>query len=482
MSSREAPPAAPDEASATPPADGATTDASATGAADTSDASPATGPRALAWIRADTLSTPTPVPALAPPLIGAWPRRRGRGAAIVVPIVVLVTIGAAYALTMLFWPLAAIRPALAPVDVTPQAAPVSAPAWPSTGEASVAVVGAGTLSHGGEIVPLASLTKLVTALVVLSERPLEPGEDGESFETGFAEVNTYLQLSAAGESSYPVPNPGVVTEREALAASLVGSSGNHTQLLVDRVFGGTEAYLPIARAWLAENGLGGLTIVDATGIGWGNTGSPEAVALLGQRAMENPVIAELVALPSVEVEGAGVIENTNQLIGQDGVVGLKTGTLYEVHNVLLVRDVAAGDETARIVAATLDQPDPETRWESIEALTDSVAAELEPRVAVPAGTPLGEVRTAWGAEAGVVTEADASLTLWNGASASLSPRLNVGEVGEETVAGASAGSLVVTGSLGDTEVEAVLDGEIAEPSAWWRLTNPLVLLGVLDWR
>ena len=54
------------------------------------------------------------------------------------------------------------------------------PAWPSEGEATVAVEGVGSLgSTGGQTpVPIASVAKVMTAYLTLKQFPLEPGEEG----------------------------------------------------------------------------------------------------------------------------------------------------------------------------------------------------------------------------------------------------------------------------------------------------------------
>jgi D-alanyl-D-alanine carboxypeptidase (penicillin-binding protein 5/6) len=74
-------------------------------------------------------------------------------------------------------------------------------------------------------------------------------------------------------------------------------------------------------------------------------------------AMRVPALAAIVAMPAAVVPVAGVVRNTNTLLGQDGIIGLKTGSTQAAGGCLLV---AAWQEVngrnVLIVAATFGQP------------------------------------------------------------------------------------------------------------------------------
>ena len=65
------------------------------------------------------------------------------------------------------------------------------PAWPSEGEATVAVEGVGSLgSTGGQKpVPIASVAKVMTAYLTLKQFPLKPGEEGFQVRITQAQVD-----------------------------------------------------------------------------------------------------------------------------------------------------------------------------------------------------------------------------------------------------------------------------------------------------
>src|SRR5580693_4714589 len=74
--------------------------------------------------------------------------------------------------------------------------------WPSSGSAAVEVVGVGSLGsyHGTTPRPLASVTKLMTALVVLKTHPLRAGLDGPTIPISAADVGVYRADLASDQS------------------------------------------------------------------------------------------------------------------------------------------------------------------------------------------------------------------------------------------------------------------------------------------
>ena len=52
--------------------------------------------------------------------------------------------------------------------------------------------------------PIASLTKMMTAYIVLRDHPFALGTDGPSFTMTQADVNAWVRASQTGESNVPV--------------------------------------------------------------------------------------------------------------------------------------------------------------------------------------------------------------------------------------------------------------------------------------
>jgi D-alanyl-D-alanine carboxypeptidase (penicillin-binding protein 5/6) len=216
--------------------------------------------------------------------------------------------------------------------------------------------------------------------------------------------------------------------------------------------------------------------VTPSGFDEGNIATPEALLQLGERAMQNPVFAEIVGTASADIPGAGIVTNTNGMLADPGVVGIKTGTLVG-WSMLTAKDATIGDTTVHLYAAVLNQGSDEERLAVTRSLfADAEAALQTVAPAVPAGTVVGTVDTLWGADVDLVTDEDATVLLWNGASASAAATL---ALSDERDAGDEAGTLSVSGPLNAVEIGVALSDELPGPSPWWRLTHPLELLGVV---
>ncbi|MDJ1114329.1 D-alanyl-D-alanine carboxypeptidase family protein [Microbacterium dauci] len=457
------------------------TDAADLDAPETSPTDPpltATGRIALTWVDDDALR-PEPSPQtsefeLLPPL--RRPRRRFDARIAVVPTVAVIALAIAYVAGMLLWPLSAVEPNVTTAEATPLRGGAASVEWPTDGAGAVSVSGFSTAASTDESVQLASLTKLVTALVVLDEAPLEVGEQGPSYDFVFADRSEYWQYIAENQSALNVPDGGSLTQYELLQGMLIASASNYADRLATELFGSVEAYTDAANAWLDANGLADVTVTDASGFDRDNTATPRAIVALAKQAMANPVIAEIVATPSAELEGAGFFENTNELLGTDGVVGIKTGSYGGYYNLVAARTASVGGEEVTIFGAVTGQPTDALRVEEAARLLDEVTADAATPSTLAAGTVVASVTTAWGASANIVTDADASLLLWNAASAETDATI---DLGDERAAGDDAGTLALTGPAGATEVGLVLDDAVPGPDMWWRLSHPLELLGII---
>ena len=439
---------------------------------------------ALGWVDPDAAAAPRPAPAFvvsgttrrSADLLAGRRRRRILRPATVVPTILLILLIGAYTAATLLWPLTAVQPTVRPVAVQPLPAPAAQPAWPEQGEAAIALEGIpGELSSSASAPEsIASITKVVTALVVLDRLPLTPGEQGPSYAFTQADSADYWQYRARGESSLDVPVDGSLTELQMLQGMLIASANNYAQRLASDLFPSNADFAAAANTYLTERGITGITIVNPTGIEAGNTATPAALIALAEKALANPVIAEIVRTPELTLPGAGTFKNGNPLLADPGVVGVKTGTL-DAWNLLSAKDFTVGTVTVRAYAAVLGQPGPDTRNQVTRDLFARIGDELQLRPSVTTGTVVGHVETLWGQESDVVTIADASVVLWNSAVAETSARFDLGQSRE---AGDIVGTLTVNGPLDTDTVDARLASTIEPPDPWWRLTHPLDLFGL----
>ena len=96
--------------------------------------------------------------------------------------------------------------------------------------------------------------------------------------------------------------------------------------------------------------------------------------------------------PLVTLPGAGTVVNTNDLLTDPAVIGLKTGSLRGAYNLLAAKDVVSGDTTLRVYAVALGQPSDEARDTETARLLTGVAAEASAPTVLAAGTVAGVAR------------------------------------------------------------------------------------------
>jgi len=444
---------------------------------------------ALAWVdddevagrstRGDLAASAGPYALAHADLLAERPRRspvRASAALPAVGVAALVTGG--YAAATLLWPLSAVAPDVLPAVVAAPAAVAAAPAWPAEGAGATAVDGLGaTVSTGDEPTSIASITKLVTALVVLDQMPLAAGEQGPAFAFTAADRREYLSYLADDQSALDVPAGGTLTQYQLLQGVLIGSANNYADRLVSELWPNEDVYAGAANAWLQEHGLAGVAVVDSSGIDPDNRADPASVVALGRAAMAHPVIAEIVAQRSVDLPGAGLIENTNRLLADPAVVGVKTGSLFGSFNLVAAQDAMFDGTRVRAYAVALGQPDDDTRHAATAALLERTLAEVAASPALPGGTLAGTATTPWGATADIVTDADVRVALWNGDGAQTAAEF---DLGDDRTAGDPVGELTLTGPLGTASTPLRLAGDLPDPDAWWRLSHPLELWGLID--
>jgi D-alanyl-D-alanine carboxypeptidase (penicillin-binding protein 5/6) len=445
----------------------------------TSTTVPAPSPTALAWVDEGVFTSgrSTSTSWLADPdgdLLAERPRRSAFRPVILLPVAVVVLLVLAYVGGAAAWPLDAIRPQVSPTTVEGATAAAATPAWPAQGSAAVAVDGFGApLASTQNPSTIASITKVVTALMVLDQKPLKLGEQGPSYPMTSADAATYRRMLNAGESVLKVPVGSSMSEYQLLQGMLIGSAGNYAAKLAGSIWANDSDFAGAANVWLGQHGLSGISLVGPTGISKLNKADPASLIPLGKLAMANPVIAEIVGTKSVTLPGAGLVQNTNELLAEPGVVGIKTGTL-DTYDLLAAKDVTVGDTKVRLYATALGQADDKKRIAATDALFAELQKELTPFTSVPKGTKVGTVTTKWGETVPIVTTSDADVVLWNGATGTVATDFALKDAATK---GDKVGTLSVAGPVDKASTDVALASDLDGPSLWWRLTHPLALLG-----
>ncbi|HEY1465764.1 MAG TPA: hypothetical protein VGF11_01815, partial [Acidimicrobiales bacterium] len=143
-------------------------------------------------------------------------RRRRRRVGMAVVVVIVVVAGLVVVQLRRPLPSTAVHTTLAASVVVPGQAPILP--WPSTGYGAVAIPSLGYEAQSGpEVpVPVASLTKMIVALIILQDHPLTEGVDGPSITITAQDVAEDSSDVSTDQSTVPVNVGEVLTERQLL--------------------------------------------------------------------------------------------------------------------------------------------------------------------------------------------------------------------------------------------------------------------------
>ena len=327
--------------------------------------------------------------------------------------------------------------------VVPGARPVLS--WPAHGQGAVAVLGEGAMasSPSEQSVPIASLTKMMTAYLVLADHPLLPGQSGPTIRITSADVADYVYDSKNDLSNVAVAAGEELTERQLLEALLIPSGDNIADLLARWDAGSIPAFVAKMNAEARALGLDGTHYADASGVDPGSRSTAADQARLASLLMGSPVVRSIVRLGSLAFPVVGRIWNYNPALGVDGIVGVKSGFTSEAKGCLVTaafRDV--GGTSVLVVVAALGQPDGlDGAARADEALLSSASRALVAFPIVGPGARVGVVRPTWSrATAGLRAPEDpAPIVAWPGLALTRSI-----EVGAKPPASLRVGSTVAT--------------------------------------
>jgi serine-type D-Ala-D-Ala carboxypeptidase (penicillin-binding protein 5/6) len=174
--------------------------------------------------------------------------------------------------------------------------------------------------------PIASLTKMMTAWVVLHRLPLSPGESGPCEVINASDVALYDWDLAVDLSSAAVARGESLCESTLLRGMLVHSASDYAQLLVSLAGMHMPTFVVAMNQAARALGLKDTHYSDVTGLSIGDKSTALSQATLAATLMtEEPVVQGMVDLPQVALPVAGVVVSYTPFVGEGGVVGVKSG-------------------------------------------------------------------------------------------------------------------------------------------------------------
>jgi serine-type D-Ala-D-Ala carboxypeptidase (penicillin-binding protein 5/6) len=205
-------------------------------------------------------------------------------------------------------------------------APVALP-WPVTGQSAVAVpsIGIDVTSGPEKPVPIASLTKMMTAYVVLHDHPIGPDQNGPNVTMTQSDVNDFDNDTVQDQANAQVVVGEVLTERQLLEGLLVHSANNLADTLARWDAGSIPAFVAKMNRTAAQLGMDHTNYEDPSGFDQGSQSTAGDLLRVAVPDMENPTFAGIVKMPSVTLPEAGTISSYTPLLGFQGVIGVKSG-------------------------------------------------------------------------------------------------------------------------------------------------------------
>jgi serine-type D-Ala-D-Ala carboxypeptidase (penicillin-binding protein 5/6) len=399
--------------------------------------------------------------------------------------VVVIALVATYVSLTLSAPVGAAAATVHRPDVAVPAA--AAIVMPQVGEAAVSISGGDDYlgstadgifdsSGGNSPMPMASISKLVTAMVILNSKPLGASGTGPTIIWTKAQHDLYDKYYLLNATIAAMPTGSAMSEHDALETMLVVSACNYAEALADWAFGSNAGFISATKKWLKAHGLTGTTMIEPTGVDAQNTSTPSDLIAIGKLAMADPAIAAIVAKTSLDVPSLAGMPNTNDLLGSDGIDGIKTGTLIPGGSDLLFSAVVpVGAATPLTVTGVMLGGDSRASVDSaVRSLITSITSGFHEEQLATEGDVIGSYSTPWGAKASMILGKSASTLTWSNTpitSTMTTTTLKTGASGEKV------GSVTYVAGKSTVTVPVVLKGKIQGPTTWWRLTHPMELLG-----
>lgn len=344
------------------------------------------------------------------------PRRGpGRWVAFVALLLVVLVVAVAIFQLLRAVPAVAARPSVPSSAAADGAAPTLP--WPARGAGAVGATDIGMLGVGGPTTPqpMFSVAKIMTALVLLDDKPLKPGEQGDAIPVDAGDVSSYQRRLAGGESVVRVVVGEQISEYQALEGLLIPSGNNIGELLGKWDAGSEAAMVTRLNARATNLHLVNTHFDDVSGVSVKTVSVPSELVVLAGLAMKNPVIAAIVAQKQAQLPVAGVVYNVDYALGQENIIGIKTGSSPEGGaNFVFAASFALAGRPVTILGAVMGLNTLDEAFAASKALIVAVRPNLHIKHVLTSNQTVGHYVTAWGSRTDIVARDGLEVISWPG--------------------------------------------------------------------
>ncbi len=396
----------------------------------------------------------------------AQKKKRLRFSVVLVSLVMLLS-GYSYITYQL--PLPEAKAVAAPVQAVVSDQP--ALQWPAYGQAAIGSPTLGLLgaTQDQKPVPTASVAKVMTALAVLKQKPLGHGQLGPVLTMDAVDIASYNYYAANNGSYVPVTEGEQITQYQALQAILLPSANNMAESLARWAYGSLDAYATAANTLAKQLGMSQTHIADASGFSPDTVSTAHDLVLLGLAALEEPVLAEIMAQSVATIPVAGTIRSTNRLLGQHEIFGIKTGNTDQAGGCYLfaANHSFSGGQKQVLVGAIMAAPSLDAAMQDALPLLTSAYDGFGELTVAHKGDVLGSYTFPWGAKNQAVASEDVKVFGWR--QATILPVVQLDSLPANATSGSMLGTITASSKLDKQSRPVVSDSPTQAPSWRWRL-------------
>lgn len=285
---------------------------------------------------------------------------------------------------------------------------------PTSGASALGFADGTTLfasNDASEKVAIGSIAKVITALVVLNAKAITDTANSPTLTMTQTDVQFYNSYDAADGSVTEVLQGLQLSEYQVLQLMLLPSANNYAATAANWAFGSTSAFLTAAQSWLATNGLSDTTITDPAGLDSGTVSTASDLIKLGRLAMANSVVAGIVSQKTASIPTIGTVANTNEALGSNDIVGIKTGTTISAgHCLLFAVDADTSSTNTPVIGVILGEQNSDDLYAAVEKTAAAVVSSYHAVTAAASGATAATLTTQWGSSTNLTYSETVSLT------------------------------------------------------------------------
>ncbi len=351
--------------------------------------------------------------------------------------------------------------------------------WPGEGQGAVEVEGVGSMGAYGpqKPAPIASVTKTMTAYVILRDHPLRGKQNGPEIEIDKKAAD---QGKAEHESTAAVQEGQTYSQKELLQLLMIPSANNVARLLARWDAGSEAAFVEKMNAAAKELGMTQSTYTDPSGLLDSTVSTPKDQLKLAKAVMQYDVFREIVNTPNVTIDGLPKrIENNNNILLKPGVGGIKTGSSTPAGgNLLWSANTIVDGQNRRILGIVMGAKNAQYLGDKLQLSIDysyelikRAQKDVTSAAVVRKGQVLGYVDDGLGGKTPVVATKELKAVGWPGLKVELDLTDGGKAVPHSGKAGDVVGQVSIGTGAGRVSSPVALQADLVEPGFDKKLTR-----------